>query len=155
LDLGDPPARTWPRKLAPIAGFLATLAIVPAIFLVWSYSTFGSPRVAIASLRGDPLSVARPSVRLAPAKVGTRRDISFRVWNLSTRPITIVGGTSSCTCFTTARLPAEIPIGSPLDLGATVNYTDKPGPIDQAITYYTDHPGMPRFTVRVSTGVAP
>jgi len=73
---------------------------------IWVY---GSPSRAWARLQGESLDVSPAYVHCGSGKPGEKLQGIVRVSNWTDEPILIYGGTSDCSCVTTAGLPVAIP----------------------------------------------
>lgn len=132
-------SRLWPLLLG----------VFPAAFLIWSYSCFGSTRVAVSYLRGLPIAVDTMSIDAGTGKAGERREVTFRLWNLSRQPVRILGSSTSCTCLSADELPVNLAAGQSREFRVRVAY--KPGgeSFREAMTFYTDAPARSKFQITV------
>ncbi len=121
-----------------------------AVGIGWSILEFGSLRQAWLYAGGVRLDVVPAVVQVADGRNGEMRKASFRVRNLSSRPLRILGADASCGCVSLDRLPLIIPPRLHRDLGVSVHLErGAPGPFEQTVTYNTDEPTQPRFVVQV------
>ncbi len=134
----------------PVGGAFLLLALTFGAL----YLKFGDTRVAWAYLRGDALVVFPASVDLGRIPPAERQDFEISVKNIASRPITIIGASSTCTCLATDGLPKTIDAGQSVTLKArVVAPRDKPE-FAQVLTYYTDSPESPKLAVRVQAIVS-
>jgi hypothetical protein len=73
----------------------------------WAY---GSPAAAFARLQGAPL-YAPGYVDFGTGRPGELLEREVEVTNWTDRPVRLIGGTSDCSCITTANLPLTIAPG--------------------------------------------
>lgn len=84
---------------------LLSMGILAAIGCTY----FGSPSILWAFVQGESLVVTPLQHVLQCAKPGDASTVSFTVWNLTRKPLTLVGASSGCTCTATPGLPIRIP----------------------------------------------
>ena len=155
LIVGRPSRGEWTRAAGSTnvrwaAAGLATAALVAGLGVAWA----GSPDAALAQLRGDTLVVGTPSLDLGTGRVGDRLDATAVVWNYSSDPVHLVGGTADCTCVATAGLPLMIPPGGRGEVPVTLTIpTSTPGRLDRVLTLYTDRPSKPQLRLRAGCRV--
>lgn len=103
-----------------------------------SVTAFGSPIAAFAWLQGNRLTVEPTVMDLGEVEAGPQRTVSFRVTNHGERPVTLVGGTSTCNCTATEGLPIDIPPGGSRSVPVKVSFTGRGGTYKQTVTWYGD-----------------
>jgi hypothetical protein len=104
-----------PASFTAIA-FLVGLAGCLLLATLTGTLAFGSPAAALAAIRGEPVQVHPEYVDFGAGEPGATLEASVEVQNRSGRTIRIVGGTSDCSCVTTASLPCEISGGDKRNL---------------------------------------
>lgn len=140
------------KRLAPLLGGAAVGGVV---CLAWIAVNFDSPRDAMLYLRGARVVVEPEVVSVGTAPAGETRRATFRVRNLSSHAVTIVGATQTCTCVTTVGLPITIPPRGGHDLHATIRIEGKPSErISQDVSYFTSSPGHRALKVGIRGQVA-
>ncbi len=124
-------------------------------FFSWSAINFDSTRDAILYLKGMKI-VAEPTVfHVAAGRAGEVRNASFQVRNLTSKPITVLGARTSCSCVATESLPILIPPGSEKTFGATLRLDGASNErIDQSVQYVTDLTDQPLVNVRITGSVS-
>ena len=136
--------------LMPVGGAFLLLALSFGALYLMS----GDARVGWAYLRGDALIVSPASIDLGRIPPAERQDFEISVKNIASRPIKIVGASSTCTCLAIDGLPKTIAAGQSVTLKArVVAPRDKPE-FAQVLTYYTDSPESPKLAVRVRAVVS-
>jgi len=73
---------------------------------------YGSPRAALARLRGDLLSVSPQYLDLGTGSEGQVLASAVEITNWTDRPVRLIGGTSDCSCVATKDLPHTVPPGA-------------------------------------------
>lgn len=73
---------------------------------------YGSPRQALAKLRGESFGVTPSYVDYGKRSVGDRVNAAVEIRNFSDHPLRLTGGSSDCSCVTTLDLPMTIPPGN-------------------------------------------
>jgi hypothetical protein len=86
---------------------VATFMILSGVTAV-AVIAFGSAGAALARLRGERITVDRTFVDFGAGHPGQVLKAVVQVRNWSDRTVQIVGGTSDCSCVTTAALPIAI-----------------------------------------------
>jgi hypothetical protein len=85
----------------------AAFAIV-MVFGLWSVVALGGIEQGVALLRGQHLYVAQPAMDVGELRAGEALTVEFRVQNLSSAPLTVLGARADCSCITTTGLPLEL-----------------------------------------------
>ena len=154
-SLPAPTGRAGPSLLRRLAPLLGGVGVGGVLCLIWIAVNFGSPRDAMLYLRGVRVVLEPEVVSVGIAPAGETRRATFRVRNLSSEAVTIVGATQTCTCVTTAGLPITIPPRSGHDLHVTIRIDGKPSEqIAQDVSYFTSSPGHRALKVSVRGQVA-
>jgi hypothetical protein len=87
----------------------ATAVVLLGLLAAAGTAAYGSPEAAVARLRGDPLLVTPGYLHFGDGPAGETLASEVRVSNLTDRPVRLIGGTSDCSCATTASLPLTLP----------------------------------------------
>jgi hypothetical protein len=124
------------------------IATVVAVCVGWALIRFGSLRDAWLYAGGARVVIDHSAVALPTGKVGDTQPAEFRLRNLTSRPVKVLGATVSCDCVRTEGLPADIAPGGALTLRSSVHLDGRvTGPFEQFVSYYTDHPAAPSLRV--------
>jgi len=91
-----------------VAVFLSGAALLFLGFTGLGTLIYGSPRAALARMRGEVLAVTPRYVDFGATSQGMHLRQWVEVHNWADRSIRLVGGTSDCSCVTTAGLPITI-----------------------------------------------
>jgi hypothetical protein len=102
-------ARVIPRVLMGSVAASGLLILCSAV-------VYGSVEAGLARLRGEPLVVEPSYVEFDDAAPGATVKRQIRIRNLTSHPIHLIGGTSDCSCATTAGLPIAVAPGGFVDL---------------------------------------
>lgn len=119
-----------------MAGTLTIVVTFVAIGL--ARLKFGSIAVALAYVRGDEAVVVPASSDFGRLSIGETAALSYRLTNLSDRPIRLMGSQSSCDCTLLAGLPRTVNSGDSLDLKATLRTSKETGVVTGRIRVFTD-----------------
>ena len=136
--------------VVPVGGAFLLLALSFGAL----YFLFGDVRVGWAHLRGDALIVSPASIDLGRIPPAERQDFKISVKNIASRPIKIVGASSTCTCIASDGLPKTIEAGQSLTLDVRVVAPRHKPEFSQVLTYYTDSPESPKLAVPVRAVVS-
>ncbi len=129
------------------AGLLLRWALVGAVVLGllagWAWLRFGSAKWALACLRGEMLVLDPGTIDLGPCRDGETRAVQFRVRNLSSRPVRLLGATATCRCIAAPNVgfPIEIGPGEALDLPVEVHVSLPTAEYSQEVQFYADLSG--------------
>lgn len=111
---------------------------------------FGSLRDAWLYAGGARVAIDRSALALPTGNVGDTESAVFRLRNLTTQPVKVLGASVSCDCVSTEKLPAEVPPGGSLLLRSAVHLDGRvTGPFEQFVTYDTDHSSAPSLRVTI------
>ncbi len=130
--------------------FVATQAVILLAWTGFSSGIHGSSEVAIASLRGDEVVVQPGQVNFGTGGASEPLPGSVTVHNLSAGPVTLLGGTSDCSCVTTADMPVTIPSGASRSVGITIKLPPEGGAFRREAYFWTDHPVNKTLVVELS-----
>jgi hypothetical protein len=70
---------------------------------------------------------------------GASLEAQVELVNRAGRPIRVVGGTSDCSCITTADLPLTLAPGEARCVSVRVRLPGGPGAFDRKAFFWTDH----------------
>jgi hypothetical protein len=110
---------------------------------------FGSPRVALACARGDRVVVEPSLLNLGECGAGESRRLTYRIHNLSARPLGVMGGTTTCTCVATSGLPLVIEPWGTEQLIVDVSLRSRGEDFRHTVTWFMDCPTEPRVDSRI------
>lgn len=138
---------TW---LRPVAIGIGAVAILLGIIAGIGTISFGSPAAALASLRGERLSIQPRLVDVGDVEMGQRKEAIFDVQNWTDKPIRLVGGTSDCSCVVTKDLPMTIPAGESCSLTISIASKGHAGQFTRSVFLFTDDEQLPKVQFRVT-----
>jgi hypothetical protein len=123
-------------------GFAAVLlgaGLVLGVLTVAATLVYGSPSAALARLQGAPFH-APGYVDFGTARPGDELEREVSVTNWTDAPLRLIGGTSDCSCITTANMPVTI---GPGETAAVPVRLRVPGSASGVFTrraeFWTDH----------------
>jgi hypothetical protein len=132
--------------LAGASGFqsgVAGVLIIGAIY--YGLVLAGHDPVALlARLRGDLVTVTPPEVDIGSGQARESVTALVTLRNVGDQPVKIIGGSSDCSCITTADLPVSIAPGHAQSIHVTVKRTGNAGVQRRKYLLYTDCPKQPR-----------
>lgn len=102
------------------------------------FTLFDNPNVLLASVQGKSLAVVPGVVDLGADQVGTKKTFKIGVKNLSSKSITVSGGTAGCGCVATKSLPVTIPPHGTVDIDISVTFKGTPGVFSRDFVLYSD-----------------
>jgi hypothetical protein len=120
--------------LVPVGG---AVAICAAILGVASLA-FGSLDAALARLRGEDLSIRPRLLDIGRGEAGQRVRATVEVVNRTDRAVRLIGGTSDCSCITTADLPLTLAPGEAREIPVLALLPAEPGSFDRKAAFLTD-----------------
>lgn len=144
LSLSRPAFRTLvSRELwwtAALRGFgVAAGALAAYVGIIGLASlAFGSPDAALARLRGERLSIRPQVVDVGTGQPGQSLTAAIEVVNRTDEPLTILGGTSDCSCVTTVDLPVTLAPGEAHQVSVQVRLPGNSGFFNRKAFFWTD-----------------
>jgi hypothetical protein len=151
LGVARPDFRADSLRLPSGSGIVpvGAAAVLVALTGVGSW-LYGSPQAALARLRGDTLTVSSDYVDFGSGSAGQLLEATVEVQNWTERAVRLTGGTSDCSCVTTADLPLTILAGEARP--ATIRLTIPPaklGAFTRVAELWTDHDKQRSIRLRV------
>ncbi len=123
------------------------------ILVAWAFLRFGSLTAAAAYVAGDRLLVDKTNKSFGRVIQGDTPSVEFALYNTTSKPVAIIGVSSSCTCVVVEDLPLTIPPSSNVSLRAKILTEGKSGPITGALKAYTDYNDQPIIELNVRGNV--
>jgi hypothetical protein len=115
---------------------------------------YGSLAIALARLRGEPLTVQRGYLDLGIVSPGTIVFGTVKVTNWSHEPVRIIGGTSDCACTVIDDLPLTIPANEMHDIRIKMVVPESSiGQLTRSIVFRTNCSAQPLVTFRLGCRV--
>ena len=132
---------------------VAAAAIVTTIFLGLSLY-HGSARIALAALRGSEVVVTPEAVDLGDIEPLSTQQVTFRIRNISNRPIRIFGAKTSCAC-STANLdfPVTLSPGKTLPITLTLKIGKNRSHFLEYAVLYSDSESNKRVELRIEAQI--
>ena len=120
-------------------GAAAILIVLTGI----AVALYGSPAAALAQLRGEMLTLSSDYIDFGRGSAGQVMDASVSIYNWTAQPVRLVGGTSDCSCVTTADLPLTIPAGQARVVTIRMKIpATKAGAVTRMAELWTDYPEL-------------
>lgn len=94
------------------------------------------PGDLLARVRGDWITVEPPVTDMGSGERGQKCRFTVRLHNHTDRTITIVGGTTNCSCIATDDLPVSIPPGGSVPVTVSTGFKGTPGLFLQEFQFY-------------------
>lgn len=110
----------------------------------------GSLDAALASLRGDSLTLSPPLVDLGSGPANASRVAEVELFNHTAEPVLIYGGTSDCSCTVAGNLPLRIAPGESQTLQVQVRLPREPGRFTRQAKLMTDAPAARIVTFQIT-----
>lgn len=127
----------------PVVAVSLVVAVITTLLAGIGTLVFGSVPATFAYLRGQSLSCPT-QLDLGTGKPGDRLEYSVAVTNHSSRAVTLIGGTSDCSCLTTGALPITIPPGGTTSFPIRLKIPTKAvGVMTRNATVFTDDANQP------------
>jgi hypothetical protein len=99
------------QALIKIGAFAGCVVVVSGGIALIATAVYGSPRAALAQMRGERLTVEPVLVDIGIAAPNETRSAIVKVQNWHDQPIAVIGAGSDCACRLTDDLPLMIPAG--------------------------------------------
>jgi hypothetical protein len=104
--------------------FPTALAIMLTVITATGATVYGTPDAALRRLRGDEILIVPSTLDFREGRAGDGRQASLDVYNYSSQPVRIVGGTSDCSCVLTEDIPATIGPGEKHTVSVRFRFPD-------------------------------
>lgn len=142
------------RRLLPPSLIAAVFApLIGGVVCIggWAWWQFGSSSAAVALLGGEALYVERRTPEMGPWQLGERREVTIRVSNLTSRPVTLLGmpgycGKTGCVAYK-ASFPIDLGPWGSSDIDLLVEAPKLPGHPMKINTHVYTSIGNARFTI--------
>ena len=137
--------------------FIAQVAAMSALFAVglsgFAWWQAGSVELMWPWLRGDRLVFETTRIdfgQVAKSQILERR---FRVVNLSSKPLTLLGSQPTCSCISLDEFPIVLPAGQPHVLTLKIGTPERSGAFEHFIKFFSDDPSSSSVVVTVTGSV--
>jgi hypothetical protein len=134
-----------------VSSLVVSLGVAAVLIGTWGWLAYGSP-YAIPALARRQVVIARPAViSVGEIEAGRQYRVAVDLINLGTKPVTVNGYHSACTCVSLADdLPLDLPASGRRRVSLLIapSTTQAGKPIAQSIDLYLSVP-----TARTSIGV--
>lgn len=100
---------TWRSRVVQYCSPFVIAIVLALGVVIFGWVRHGSLQRSIAWISGSFVSVETYSLETAPAKKGDKFEIPFRVRNLTSKNVRIVGANVQCSCLKFINLPLDVP----------------------------------------------
>jgi len=151
-ELSRPKAGSWWRRLfntqafaVQVVGITLLMGAALAGYARWQT---GSSNLVWPWLNGQRLLFAETQIDLGNVEQQEIMERKIRVANLSSEPLTLLGSQKSCGCIAIDEFPIA-PAGEDYQLQLKIGTSNKPGPFEHTIKFFTDESGYTSEIVTV------
>ena len=134
------PSRSMRSAVVPAVLFAANFGFIIGLLSLTAFFT-GSTELALASVRGESIVVTPAVLDFGSAAGGEAVEASATVHNRTAVTISVVGGTSDCSCATVGPLPVEVPPGESRAVTIRLRLPKEAGQVRRTSQLWTDVPG--------------
>ena len=136
---------------AIVAGYLVLLGSLAG----YAQYRHGSVAAALASFRGERLTVNPAMIDMGEGTPGETREASVELTNRADQPIRLIGGTSDCSCTVLGDLPVTIPPGEARSITITMRLPDATGSFNRKAQLTIDDQGFKVVGFRLTGRITP
>lgn len=129
----------------PVVIFLALLGVLFGLPIAW----YGSMNSALEALRGHSLVVDSTSKSIGTVKATETPSVTFRLRNISSRPVRIVGSLKTCGCLASDKVPFTMEPWETRDFRVVVDPSHAEGTFAQRVILHTSVPEQPSMTFNI------
>jgi hypothetical protein len=135
----------------------SSLIIVLSFFIIVLFCVlyfFGSLRYVSARINGESVYISPPVVNLGQCQADSDSVANFRITNLNSKKISVVGQRSSCDCALPEHLPIIVSQGKTADIKIIIRLPKHESYYDQTITLMVAEPNrLAMYPVRVTATI--
>lgn len=146
-------SNTVVRAARGVAATLLSVSVLTGGLALAGTFRYGSVGNALAALRGEILVAHPATYRFGPVEPGRKITFEYKITNLSSAPVRLVGSHSSCSCTVPDRLPQTLApretraVRIRFDVPERMPATAEGTPIQQEVVIYTSDPSRPQITL--------
>jgi len=140
-----------PRFWSKVIPYAIVVAIPVLAVLGYGKFRYGSLSGSVAALRGQVLYVEAPIRYLGSLAPGKTYTVRFRMRNVSSGKVRILGSQTSCACTVPEELPLLISPGEERDFQVVVTPPESQDSFGQEVKLFINNPNQP-LSVLVMTG---
>jgi hypothetical protein len=149
------PRGTLRAAFVPLAGgVIGTFAVLGMLAAIGHFA-FGSADNALERLRGERLSVRPTLVDFGEAAPGQTLERTVTLVNHTDHAIRVNGGTSDCSCVTTADLPVTLEPGEERSIALYLSPPPTKGILTRKVVLFIDDQGERTLAFRVTSRITP
>lgn len=142
------------RLFSPSKGIISEIFFVIVVSIAGlGLASFASGAYAdhvVAYLKGDLVYLAPSFTDIGLASPGEKRLLRIRVYNLTSQPVKVVGGSVACSCMVVNELPPLIPANGSVEVGIEIKINNQPGLFGYTFQLFTDYKKKPNLTGAVT-----
>jgi hypothetical protein len=149
--------KATPGMLRYMAMVMATSSLLLIALSLSAKFAFGSMHAAVHWIYGYHLFIENPvdEISLTAQQAVNPVQFAFRVVNTSSKKVTVVGASSTCTCSIVDDLPLQVPAKGSASATLTVHPNALPSTeTSGSIRLFTDDPDFPVLTMRYRVHIA-
>lgn len=152
LAVTPPPASrgAFPGHAGQFALGLAGVALLWVILTGLAFALYGSPEAALASIRGERISILPGVVDVGTGAPGELLSATVELANRTDQPVRIVGGTSDCSCIATDDLPMTVSPRQSQSITVKIRLPSTFGLFSRRAMLLTDDPQSGRVSFRLT-----
>jgi len=133
-----------------LAGGIILFLLFGGGFVLW----FGGLGQLIAYNNGESVYIVHKTLNLGSCEAGTKTVAVFRMTNLSSKEVSVVGERSSCNCAFSEKIPITVQPGKTIDLKINIQLPKHDTAYDQSITFMVAEPNrLAMHPVRVTATI--
>ena len=140
----------------PCLGYLLPLGAMTVLMsaMIVGSVVYGSPQAAIAHMRGELLSISPDYLDFGRVSAGETVSNTLEFQNWMDVEVTIVGGTSDCSCITTDDLPLTIPARCSKAVSIRMKVPQsRSGALTRTAELWTDNESRPTIRLRMGARI--
>ncbi|GHT42802.1 hypothetical protein FACS189443_6150 [Planctomycetales bacterium] len=125
------------------------------LFLAVGVCWFGGFGQLSAYVNGKSVYISPQTVDLGSCEAGTKAVAVFRLTNLTSQEITVIGERSSCTCTVSEKIPITAQPHKTIDLKINARLPKYDSSFDQTVTFMVaESKHLALYPVRVTAAVS-
>lgn len=126
------------QKLRRVSRSEAVLAFIAVMSITVALILARYPPDWLATVRGESLVMRDDSFDTGAGRNNEWATVAVSVRNVCSEPVTIIGGTSNCSCVAISALPVTIPAREQVTIPIKVRFVGTPGYFVRRFMLFTD-----------------
>ncbi len=124
-----------------------TLALL-AVGAGYGRLRFGSISAALDSLRGRLVHVDERDKSISGVRAGSQVVVSYALTNISERPVSLIGASSSCSCTVVQDPPMTLASSETGTVSVRISTSEDKPTLSGTIRLFTDEPRSPEIALK-------